>query len=227
MWHCGAADAAQSAPSLLLPLRAEQGACTGGWRAQPARAAWQRWHGRTASTQAATRATESTGSNGALLVASRCERPASPPPLAGSHPRRTGGTPCGRAASAMSKNVSMSVQGEAGQPWKRGPSVLHPLWGAERWGSGALICAVSSTLAHAGLSLARRMLSRRRSRVFYELRGRSQREASRESAREMGIFRVLCAALEELRRWSAQLRPCLPLGPDAGCCHARPDSRPP
>ena len=75
------------------------------------------------------------------------------------------------------QNVSMSVQGDAGQPWKRGPSVLHPLWGAERWGSGALICAVSSTLAHAGLSLARRMLSRRRSRVFYELRGRSQREA--------------------------------------------------
>ena len=97
----------------------------------------------------------------------------------------------------------------------------------ERWGSGALICAVSSTLAHAGLSLARRMLSRRRSRVFYELRGRSQREASRESAREMGIFRVLCAALEELP--GAGPHSCVPVCPsaDAGCCHARPDSRPP
>ena len=60
--------------------------------------------GGAASTQAETRAIVSAGSNGApLLLASRCEEPASAPPLAGSHPRRTGGTPCGRAGSAMSK----------------------------------------------------------------------------------------------------------------------------
>ena len=56
------------------------------------------------STQAETRAIVSAGSSGApLLLASRCEGPASAPPLAGSHPRRTGGTPCGRAASAIGK----------------------------------------------------------------------------------------------------------------------------
>ena len=51
----------------------------------------------------------SAGSNGPLLVALRCERPASVPPLAGSHPRRIGGTPCGRAASTMSGSEAFKV----------------------------------------------------------------------------------------------------------------------
>jgi hypothetical protein len=225
MWHCGAADAAQSAPSLLLPLRAEQGACTGGWRAQPARAAWQRWHGRTASTQAATRATESTGSNGALLVASRCERPASPPPLAGSHPRRTGGTPCGRAASAMSQNVSMSVQGEAGQPSgvlrvvfctpsgarsAGAPERCLQHFSARRAVSGspyAFPTSVARILRIAG-ALAARGLARKRT-----VNGHIQ--SSVRCARRV----ALCAGPQC----------CVPVCPsaDAGCCQARPDSRPP
>ena len=94
----------------------------------------------------------------------------------------------------------------------------------ERWGSGALICAVSSTLAHAGLSLARRMLSRRR-RAYFTNCGGARSGRPREKAHGKWAYSEFCA----LRSKRAGPHSCVPVCPsaDAGCCHARPDSRPP
>ena len=61
------------------------------------------------STQADTRVTESAGSTGALLVTSLCDGPAPAAPLAGSHPRRTAGTPCGRAGDVIRSALSFKV----------------------------------------------------------------------------------------------------------------------
>ena len=61
------------------------------------------------STQADTRVTESAGSSGALLVTSLCDGPAPAAPLAGSHPRRTAGTPCGRAGDVIRSALSFKV----------------------------------------------------------------------------------------------------------------------
>ena len=68
----------------------------------------------------------SAGSNGALLVALRCERPASVPPLAGSHPRRIGGTPCGRAASTMSGSEAFKVAAKRVTYNKNQPTCVRP-----------------------------------------------------------------------------------------------------